>query len=241
MFGDGKLTLRTPIKLPPVAGDFMINGVSIVPSEAATTMSTATLTEPMAVPAGLAWVPTPLYRLSVEQYEAMVKSGIFTNRDRVHLINGYLVAKMTQNDSHATADELCGHALARSIPDGWYVRSAKPIRIASQRSKPEPDRCVVRGTIRDYSRRSPEPPDIALVAEISDTSLSDDRKQAIIYAGGGIPVYWIVNLVDRQVEVYTQPSNDGYQSRQDFTSGQDVPVTIEGREVGRIPVSDIVP
>ena len=54
------------------------------------------------------------------------------------------------------------------------------------------------GNIRDYLRRSPEPTEIALVAEVSDSSLSEDRKQAAIYAGGGIPVYWIVNLVERR-------------------------------------------
>src|ERR1700688_1848596 len=96
------------------------------------------------------WVPSPLYRLSLEQYEAMVESGVFTARDRFHLINGFLVAKMTQNDPHCTADELSGKALDPAIPAGWHVRSAKPIRLPDQISKPEPDRCVVRGSIRDY-------------------------------------------------------------------------------------------
>src|SRR5262245_45948885 len=113
------------------------------------------------------WIPSPLHRLTLEQYEAMVDSGAFSGRERFHLINGFLVTKMTQNDPHATADELCGHALAGVIPIGWHVRSAKPIRLPAQASKPEPDRCVVRGTIRDYSRRSPGPADIALVVEIA--------------------------------------------------------------------------
>ena len=152
----------------------------------------------------------------------MVASGVFRGRERFHLINGYLVAKMTQNDPHATADELCGDALGRIIPAGWHVRAAKPIRIPSQASKPEPDRCVVRGSIRDYARRSPEPADIALVAEISDSSLGEDRKQALLYARAGIPVYWIVNLVDRQVEVYTDPSPAGYQARQDYHEGDTI-------------------
>jgi Uma2 family endonuclease len=192
-------------------------------------------------PSAPEWVPSPLYRLSLEQYEAMVESGVFTARDRFHLINGFLVAKMTQNDPHCTADELCGKALDRVIPPGWHVRSAKPVRLPRQLSKPEPDRSVVRGVIRDYSQRSPEPADVALIVEVSDTSLSEDRKLTRIYGGSGIPAYWIVNLVDRQVEVYTGPYADGFHSRQDFVAGQDVPVVIDGVEVGRIAVAEMLP
>src|SRR5262245_33966603 len=88
------------------------------------------------------WIPAPLYRLTLDQYEAMVASGALTGKERVHLINGYLVAKMTQNEPHATADELCGQALSQVVPPGWHVRAAKPIRVPSIASKPEPDRCI---------------------------------------------------------------------------------------------------
>ena len=114
------------------------------------------------------------------------------------------------------------NALSQTIPAGWHVRASKPIRIPSQASKPEPDRCIARGSIRDYLQRSPEPADIALVVEISDTSLSEDRKQAVIYAAAGIPTYWLVNLVDRQVEVYTRPGPAGYESRQDYHAGDSI-------------------
>jgi Uma2 family endonuclease len=187
------------------------------------------------------WIPSPLYRLTLEQYEAMVDSGVFSGRDRLHLIGGYLVAKMTQNDLHATADELCGEALGRTIPVGWHMRAAKPIRIPSQASKPEPDRCIARGSIRDYLHRSPEPADIALVVEISDTSLGEDRKQAALYAAAGIPVYWIVNLVDRQVEVHSEPSPVGYGSRAIRKPGESVPVVLDGEETSRIEASAILP
>jgi Uma2 family endonuclease len=189
----------------------------------------------------LGWIPSPLYRLTLEEYEAMVVSGLFRERERFHLINGYLVAKTTQNDRHATADELCGEALGRVIPAGWHVRVAKPIRIPSQGSKPEPDRCVVRGSIRDYARRSPEPADVALVAEVADSSLGEDRKQALLYARAGIPGCWIVNLVDRQVEVYTDPSPTGYQARQVYDEGDSITLTIGGCQPETIAVNDILP
>jgi Uma2 family endonuclease len=186
------------------------------------------------------WVPSPLYRWNLEQYEAMVASGAFSEHDRFHLINGYVVAKVTQGDPHCTADDLCGAALAHVIPAGWYIRVAKPIRLPPD-SKPEPDRCVVRGTIRDYSQRSPGPDDVSLIVEIADSSLSEDREQGLLYARSGIPVFWIVNLVDRVVEVRTKPTPAGYASRLDYMSGQNVPVVIDGVEVGQITVADILP
>ena len=125
-------------------------------------MSTATVTKSRKPTTDASWIPSSLYRLTLDQYEAMVDSGIFTGREKVQLINGYLVAKMTQNTPHATADDLCGDLLNRVIPPGWYVRVAKPIRLPTESSEPEPDRCVVRGGIRDYSARHPGPADIAL-------------------------------------------------------------------------------
>jgi Uma2 family endonuclease len=204
-------------------------------------MSAFTETQPVATPAVSEWVPSPLYRLTLEQYEAMVATGVFTPSDRFHLINGFLVSKLTQNDLHCTADELCGKALDRVIPAGWHIRSAKPIRLPGQLSKPEPDRVAVRGEIRGYRHRAPGSADICLVVEVSDTSLSEDRKLAQIYAASGIPVYWIVNLLDRQVEVYSDASPTGYRARVDFRVGQEIPVVVDGALAGRIAVADILP
>ncbi len=136
-------------------------------------MSTIVETQPTAAPAASEWVPSPdsIYRVSIEQYEAMVRSGIFTRRDRLQLINGFLVTRpMTQKPPHSTADDLCGKALDRVCPSGWYVRAGKPIRLPNTTSMPEPDRCVVRGEIRDYAARDPEPANIAVVVEVADSS-----------------------------------------------------------------------
>ena len=117
-------------------------------------MSTITSTTSPA-PAMPAWIPAPLYRMTVEEYEAMVASGAFKGRNRFHLINGYLVEKMTQNPPHTIADMRCGAELDRVIPPGWHVRPSKPVRIPGRDSEPEPDRCVVRGTIDDYAEPIP--------------------------------------------------------------------------------------
>ena len=144
----------------------------------------STIAPPLATipPADPGWIPSPLYRLTVDQYEAIVASGAFKARDRFHLINGYLVAKMTKNPPHVVADELCGGALLGIIPPGWHLLTANPIRLPGRDSEPEPDRCVVRGTIRDYEDRHPEPADIAMVVEVADSSLTEDRDMAVAVA-----------------------------------------------------------
>jgi Uma2 family endonuclease len=194
-------------------------------------------------PSDVQWLPAPesVYRLSVEQYEAMIASGVFTKRDRFHLINGVLVAKMTEYPPHASTCAAVQIGLSPLVPAGWHVRMDKPLRIPSRSSEPEPDAVVARGSFRQYVRRHPEPADVALVVEVSDTSLSEDRDMTIVYGGGGVPVYWIVNLVDRQVEVYSCPHAGGYHDRQDFTAGMQVPVVIDGVEVARIAVDDLMP
>ncbi len=197
------------------------------------------------IPSAPDWTPSPPYRLSLEQYDRMVAEGILNTSHRVHLVDGLLVAKMTQNDPHCTADDLCGEALRRVLPPGWYIRAGKPIRLPGQGespdSKPEPDRCVVRGTIRDYSRRTPEAADIGLVVEVADSSLRDDRGMARIYGRAHIPVYWIIKLVNRQVEVFTGPVSDGYTETTVFKAGESVPVVVDGLEVGRVAVDEIFP
>ena len=191
----------------------------------------------------IASIPTRLYRMTLEEYEALVASGVFKGRNRFHLINGYLVEKMTQNPPHAVADERCGRELDRVIPRGWHVRADKPIRIPKpgRDSEPEPDRSVVRGKIEDYSERHPGPGDIALVVEIADSSLADDHQLAVgVYGPSGIPVCWIVDVNARRIEVYTLQGPEGYGPPEFFVEGQSVPVMIRGRVIGQIAVKDIL-
>jgi Uma2 family endonuclease len=205
-------------------------------------MSAIATTMP-APPAGTrAWIPSPLYRMTVEEYEAMVASGAFRGRNRFHLINGYLVEKMVQNPPHTAADIRCGSELDRVIPRGWHVRPGKPIRIPGRRSMPESDRGVARGTAADYDQRHPGPEDIGLVVEIADSSLADDRDYATnLYGPAGIPACWIVDMNARRVEVYTLAGPQGYGPPEFFSERQSLPVVIRGRRVGRIAVKDILP
>jgi Uma2 family endonuclease len=212
--------------------------------------TTTTMPTTPAAPAGPTTPPslTPnapllsrLYRLTVRQYDQMIQDGVLQKRDRVELIEGLLVVKMSKKPPHVVAGKKGLRMLERVVPQGWHVAKEDPI-IASDWSEPEPDLAVIRGQAEDYLQRQVMAAEVALVVEIAESSLTTDRSEmGRVYAASGIPYYWIVNLVDGQLEVYTGPGPAGYQSRQDLKPGQDVPVVVDGAEVGRIAVADLLP
>jgi Uma2 family endonuclease len=178
-----------------------------------------------------------LYRLTVEEYEQIAG---FLDDDRVELIDGYLVKKMVKNPPHVVACARVVGSLTRIVPGGWHTRPGEPIRIG-RRTEPEPDVALARGSIDDYESAHPQPADIALVVEVSDTTVAKDRRRRRTYGPAGIPVYWIVNLATRRVEVYTGPSPDGYAQRVDYAPGDFIPLVIDGETVGQVPVDEILP
>jgi Uma2 family endonuclease len=202
-------------------------------------MSTAATTGSVA--ARPRWIPSSLYRMTVEKYEALIASGFFGKRDDVHLINGYVVNRMAESPLHGAVGEAIRLAIEAILLAAWHIRSEKGLRIPSQISVPRPDLAIVRGGPRDYLARYPEPADTALVVEVSYTSVDDDRAMADIYAAGGVPVYWLVNLVDGQVEVYSNPGPDGYRTHEVLAPGHVLHVVVDGVEIGEIAVADILP
>jgi len=190
-------------------------------------------------------VPTdPILRLSVSQYHEMIRSGILTEDDRVELLEGWLVPKMSKNPPHSVATELAAAALRSVVPPEWYVRTQEPVTTGT--SEPEPDVSVVRGRPRDYVDYHPGPEHLAIVLEIADSSISRDRGiKRRIYARAGVSVYWIVDVTARRVEICTGPTGPAeqpeYASIRSFGHDELLPVLIDGREVGRIAVRDILP
>jgi len=181
-----------------------------------------------------------LWRMSVEQYHAMIEHGILTTEDRVELLRGLLVSKMPIDPDHASATENLRDQVPPLLPAGWIMRSQQPIVLAI--GMPEPDGAIARGRRPDYYRRHPRPSDLAMVAEVSESTLVRDRGMKLeMYAEAGIAVYWIVNLVDRVIEVYTLPVGAAYTKREDYGMADTVPLVLDGVEVGRIPVAQIIP
>jgi len=201
-------------------------------------MSTITSTQLTASPVHAAF--PELYRMNVREYERITAVGALDD-ERVELIDGYLVRKMGKNPPHTWATKVILKALEKMLPAGWSWRLEQPVRIPDF-DEPEPDVAIVRGTDDTYKHRTPEPADLALLVEVSESTLDRDQGEKLsAYAKGGIPIYWIVNLVDGWVEVYTGPTPGGYTTRQDYHPGQSVPVVIDGGEIGRIAVADILP
>jgi Uma2 family endonuclease len=142
----------------------------------------------------------PLRRV---EYELLVEKGFFEQGERVELIDGLLMVAEPQSSSHFTAIRLVELALRRAFGEGWDVRTQGPIAL-DDTSEPEPDVAVVRGEPRDFAGAHPADP--VLVVEVSLTSFVVDRTyKSSLYARAGRPEYWIVNLVDRVLEVRRAP------------------------------------
>lgn len=195
------------------------------------------------VASNLDFPPDERYRISVKQYHEMIRAGIVTEDDPVELIEGSLVFKIPKNKAHVKCTRRVTRILTKAIPDEWFLQAQDPITLAD--SEPEPDFVVIREDEVDALDWHATPECVALVIEVSDSTLSRDRgaKQRI-YARSGIAHYWIINLVDRVVEVYENP-----QSRQPdpaFASKRivraDEVITLPERIGGAtIKVSDLLP
>jgi Uma2 family endonuclease len=178
------------------------------------------------------------------EYERLVERGFFRPDERLELVDGLLLLKEPQSSAHMTAIRLVEDALRTAFGAGWDVRAQGPIALDS-RSEPEPDVSVVRGSPRDYRDTHPSSP--VLVIEVALTSLRLDRtRKCRAFARAGVPEYWIVNLVDRVLEVHREPAlldaarrRWGYRSIQ--TLGADTLVSPLAAPAARVAVADLLP
>lgn len=180
----------------------------------------------------------------MSQYHAAIAAGVFTDGDPIELLEGLLVEKMSKNPPHVIALAKLLRHIAAMVPAGWSLRSQDPITLDD--GEPEPDLAVIRGAAEDYPEAHPTPRDVALLVEVSDTTLDRDRGIKLrSYARAGLPVYWIVNLIDRCFEVYASPdasaSTPTYRTRTTFGAGDDVPLVIAGVACGKVRVADVLP
>ena len=170
----------------------------------------------------------------------MVEVGILGLQDKVELLEGYLVTKMPPNPPHSGTVHRVGKRLRRYLPAGWEDRGQAPVRLPD--SRPEPDVAVVREEANDYTTRHPTATDVGLVVEVSDSSLAtDQRDKARVYAAAGVPHYWIVNLPDQRIEVYSAPVGGMYTVTDQFAAGDLVPLVLDGVTVAHIPAADLLP
>ncbi len=210
-----------------------------MPSELeADTMPTLTATQP-----ACSWplpAPEEVFRISVDRYDRMLESGSLGEDDPIELLSGVIVWKMPKNPKHSTVVRRCQRLIEGLIPAGWHVRKDEPVRIPDY-DEPEPDLAVVRGDDRLYENRHPGPRDVGLIIEVAESSLTRDRGlKREIYARAGIPAYWVVNLVDRQVESYADLVGGAYPAPKVLSESDSVELIIEGDMAGVISVADLL-
>jgi Uma2 family endonuclease len=180
-----------------------------------------------------------LYRLTLRQFETMIDAGVFGD-ERVELLNGIMVTKMTANHPHIFAVSTLGELLRAALPQAsWWVLEEKPIRMGSA-SRPEPDIAIVRGPRTDYTRRLPNEHDVALVVEVSDSSYVEDTDRKLrLYEQFGVPEYWVIDLKNRQVEVFALEQRS-FGAPLVYTETEEIRITLDRRAYGRIAVSALL-
>lgn len=186
--------------------------------------------------------PAP-HRWTREEYYKIGELGFFDGK-RVELIEGEVIEMSPVYSPHVTSIVVTADVFRLAFGKGWVIREEKPISLGES-SDPEPDIAIVAGKARDY--KDAHPTTAALVVEVSDSSLTYDRNEkASLYAKSGIKDYWIVNLQDRQVEVYRRPIADdsaefgfSYATKMIFKEGDSV--TPLARSKAKIAVSDLLP
>ncbi|MFM9963781.1 MAG: Uma2 family endonuclease [Planctomycetaceae bacterium] len=185
----------------------------------------------------------PLRRFSVAEYRRWTQAGRFAEDDNFELLEGWIVENMPKNPPHDSRVTWAQSLLQRELPAGWHC--CNQCSLETSDSVPKPDLAIVRGGILDYADRHPTGVDTALVIEVADTSLGSDREKRRLYARAGIREYWIINLVDSQIEVFRGPLGSGreadYSSEQSFSRSESLTLSIPGEPSREILVTALVP
>jgi Uma2 family endonuclease len=166
-------------------------------------------------PPNLTFTPEPmaLKRWTVEDYHRMGELGIIHADERTELIAGQVLFMAAKGTPHVLALRLLSIALdALLAQQPFFVSTQDPIQL-DDFSEPEPDCVIVRGAVLDYADQHPCPSDIALVVEVADSTLKYDTEvKDKLYAQSGIADYWVLDLKNRQLHVFRNPTPTGYTS-----------------------------
>jgi Uma2 family endonuclease len=155
---------------------------------------------------------------TVEEYDQMVRAGVFHEDDRLELIEGDLITMSPIGSTHAGIVNRLTRALTAQIGNQAIVAVQNPIRLAH--SEPQPDVALLRPRPDDYTRSHPEPGDVLLVIEVADASVDYDRTVKVpLYGRSGIPEVWLIDLLEGVVEVYRTPAAIGYRAKQTYVAG----------------------
>jgi Uma2 family endonuclease len=167
---------------------------------------------------------------TVDEYYKMAENGVLTEDSRVELIDGEIVDMPPIGHEHAGKVNRFTHQFNQLFGDFALVSIQNPVRLG-RRAEPQPDVMVLRRRDDYYATAHPTPADVLLLVEVAESSLTYDREtKGPLYARAGIAEYWILNLVERQLEVYRKPTADGY---------ADVAVLVPGDAVQPLAFPDV--
>jgi hypothetical protein len=183
----------------------------------------------------------PLQPITVAMFRAMVASGIVGEKEPTYLWKGRLARRMAPNRPHSIAVDRARRALDALLPLGLHVQQEQPVAMRTEHSTPEPDLAVLRGLPEDYPDDFPTTADLLLVVEIADSSIVIDRAQADDLAREEVPASWIVDLKKRRVEARDDPDGGRYRRLLFFEEADEIPLILDGGEVGRIAVGALLP
>ena len=157
--------------------------------------------------------------IRVKQYDEMIEHGILTTEDKVELLNGVIIEKMPKGIKHAAINDLVAEMFRETLGDRVIIRNQNPV-VLDDYSEPEPDIVLAKPPREIYLERHPTPEDILLIIEISDSTLGRDRiTKSLAYAKAEIQQYLVLNLQNKTIEEYREPSEDGYQFKRTLRKG----------------------
>lgn len=175
-------------------------------------------------------------KISSEAYQLMIMGGIFASKAKVELLDGQVVEMSPVENAHKEILARLNQSLANSLDEKSTLLVQRPISLGGY-SEPEPDLLICHFQEHLYRNKKAKSEDIRLLIEVSDTTLAKDREVKLpIYAERGIQTFWIVNIPEKQVEVYTEPQGQTYLqtvivTEQDFLEFSDCKVEISLREL----------
>jgi Uma2 family endonuclease len=153
-----------------------------------------------------------LRKWTVKEYHKLGEMGFFHPEERVELLSGNIIKMSAKGTAHTSATRRTASVLHNLLGNQAAVYNKDPIAL-DDNSEPEPDIAVVRIDPFDYATHHPTPSEVYLIIEVADSSLTFDREiKAKIYARSGIADYWVLNVGDRQLHVFREPTENGYQS-----------------------------
>jgi Uma2 family endonuclease len=175
---------------------------------------------------------------TVDEVLLMVEKGILPEDNHLELISGELIEMSPSGRKHSAAVNRINLLLIELLGRKAFIWVQSAVQLDSY-SAPEPDIAVLKWRDDFYEGCLPGPDDILLVIEISDTSLSFDRRiKASLYAESGIPEYWILDLQNQRVERYHQPQQDGYGEKEVVGRGQ--VLVVPGLGAGELTVEEML-